>query len=630
MEDNFFDKAKGSALDSIEHELYDPKVSIHTNDPHHVKTSRNLDLPSSWGDDSPILVKEHEEKRFSFGAKLLMISTLFLIIMLAFSTWRVMSLRNVVSAANIDMTADITPNIEGGEATPLILTLRNRNTAALEGASLTLLYKQGIGSQDEQEKIQEKRELGVITSGEYKKQDFSVVLYGSEGEARSLVVKLEYKVAGSNAVFNKVINTQVVLRTPPIGVAIDGPDKISVGQNGTYTFTIKNNSATTSLPSLLTLTLPNSFTIESTSPKSIARSSSWNIKSLASGEQDQVTITGSFNGKQDEVATIQAKIGSPGENSATIGIVYASYIKDVTLRSSPLTLDVSLLSENGGSDTVKYGDRVTLTLAYANASLQALENVSLKLQVSGDAAVYNTINPTNGYYDSLAKTITWDKATVPDLAVLAPNSHGVLQVIIPIVGKGVNSPTLKATFVGTAGIKEFDDVVTTISKTWGVQGSATLAASTQYKNSSFQNSGPVPPEPNKETTYTTHLSVTAQNTLSSAKVSFTLPAYVSWRGVTSDQAAVTYDTRTRTVAWNIGALAEGKTSSVDIGFIVKPSQSHVGQSPAITSGIILDADEEVSRAHLHTVLSPLSTAIKGETWPENPSIVIDRQAKIGN
>jgi hypothetical protein len=51
---------------------------------------------------------------------------------------------------------------------------------------------------------------------------------------------------------------------------------------------------------------------------------------------------------------------------------------------------------------------------------------------------------------------------------------------------------------------------------------------------------------------------------------------------------------------------------------------------AITSGIILDADEEVSREHLHTILSPLSTAVKGEAWPENPSIVVDRQAKTSN
>jgi hypothetical protein len=189
---------------------------------------------------------------------------------------------------------------------------------------------------------------------------------------------------------------------------------------------------------------------------------------------------------------------------------------------------------------------------------------------------------------------------------------------------------LTATLVGTGGVKSSDDIVTTVSKTWGVQGSATLSASTQYKNSPFQNTGPIPPEPNKETTYTAHLTVSAQNTLSGARVLFTLPAYVTWREISSSPSTVTYDSKTRTVSWNAGALQQGSVAVVDIGVNVRPSQSHVGQMPAITSGIILDADEEVSHAHLHTVLSPLSTSIKGESWSENPSIVVDRQTKTSN
>lgn len=614
-----------SALESIEHELYDPKVKINSTEIHYTKAHKEIDLPTSWGGNAPLLVRRQEDKRFSFGTKLLIASTLLLFAALAFSLWRVISLRNVVSSSNIDMTADVTPYVEGGEATPLVLTLRNRNTSPLESASVTLLYKQGNGSQDEQEKIQEKREIGTIKTNEYKKQDFSVILYGSENETRDLVVKLEYKVSGSNATFNKIINTQVILRTPPISVTIQGPDKLSVGQNGTYSFTIKNNSATTSLPSVLTLTLPNSFMVENASPKSIVRSNSWSIKNLASGESQVVTLTGSFSGKQGEIATIQAKIGSLGDTPSTIGVVYASETRDVTLRSSPLTLSVSLLTENGGAEAIKYNDKATLTLTYNNTSLQALENVSIKLILSGDAALYNTINPTSGYYDSAQKTITWTKATLLDLAVLSPNSQGTLQVIIPIVGRGTNSPTLTATLVGTGGIKSSDDIVATVSKTWGVQGSATLTANTQYKNSPFQNTGPIPPEPNKETTYTAHLSVSAQNTLSGARVSFTLPVYVTWRGVTSSDATVMYDPRTRTVSWDTGALQQGNVTVVDIGLSVKPSQSHVGQTPVITSGIILDADEEVSRAHLHTVLSPITTILKGESWLENPSVVVNKQ-----
>lgn len=618
-----FPKKEESALDSIEHELYDPKVKIGDTEIHHTKTHRSLELPTSWGDDAPLIMRGHEDTGLSFGVKLLLAAVLFLFAALAFTSWRVLSLRNQVSSNNIEMTADITPFIEGGETTPLVVTLRNKNASRLESASVTLLYKQGNGSQDEQEKVQEKRDLGTINPNEYKKQDFSVTLYGAEGEPRDLVVKLEYKIVGANAPFSKIVNAQVVLRAPPISIHIDGPDRLSVGQVGTYTFTVKNNSASSSLPSVVSLTLPNSFTVTEATPKPISRSSSWNIESLASGESKTITLTGSFDGKQGEVATVQAKIGSRGENPTAIGIVYASETKDTTLHDSPLTVTMSMMTDHGGTESMKYGDRATLTIGYSNTSNQALSDVSLKLALSGDAALYDGINPTSGYYDSLTKTITWDKASLPDLMVLAPNTQGTLQVVIPIVSKGLNSPSLKASFVGTAGVKD-TDMVTTLTKTWGVQGSATLQASTQYQSSPFPNSGPVPPQPNKETTYTAHLTVSAQNALSSAKVSFTLPAYVSWKGVSSDSQAVVYDSRTRTVTWSVGKLFDSASTGVDVQLGVRPSQSHVGQAPTITSGIVLDADEEVSRAHLRTTLSPLTTAVHNEQWTENPAIVVNR------
>ncbi len=612
-----------AALLSIEHQLYDPKVKAATSKVHQLKAHRTLDLPSSWGGEGQLITKGEEEKGISFGIKLLLFSTVVLIAALGFTAWRVMSLRNVVSASNIDMTADITPYVEGGEQTPLVLTLRNRNSATLEDARVTLLYKQGNGSQDEQEKKQEKRELGVIKSGEFKKEDFQVSLYGSESEKRDLIIKLEYKVLGSNAVFTKLITTQVILRTPPISVTIEGPEKLSIGQNGTYSFVIKNNSATSSLVSVFKLQAPDNFSIESFDPKPIPRSMSWVINKLPKGGTQVITVVGSFDGKQGTSGTLQGKIGSQGDSPSEIGIVYASDVKDVVLRSSPLALSMSIASEGSLSDVIKYGDKVRVVINYTNESLEPLEDVSIKVTLAGDAAVYAGIDPTTGYYDSIAQTISWNKATLPDLAILAPRGQGSIQIVIPIVTKGTNSPTLKVLVTGTGSSKSSDDIITSVSKTYGVSGSVTLVASTQYKTSSFANTGPIPPRPNQETTYTASLRVSAQNAINNTKVSFVLPAYVTWRNVVSD-SNVTYDPKTRTVTWAIGHMDQNKFIMADVGLSVRPSLSHVNQSPVITSGIILDASEEVSRAHLKSTLSPLTTVIKNEIWAENPSIVVNR------
>ncbi len=612
-----------AALLSIEHELYDPKAKNHDTEVHHVKSHRSLDLPASWGQEAPLIVKTAEEKGSSFGTKLLLFATLFFLATLAFSAWRVMSQRNVVSATNIDMTPTIETYIEGGELTPLTLEIRNRNTVPLESASLTLLYKQGNGSLDEQEKKQEKKDLGTIASNDVKSLNFNVTLYGSESETRDLTLKLEYKVAGSNALFTKILQKEVILRSPPISVSIDGPDKLSIGQNGTFSFTVRNNSASTSIPTILKVQLPPNFTIDSSDPKPISRSTSWSIPKLEKGGSKTIQVTGSFDGKQGDTNTLLAKVGTQGDVPTEIGVVFASQSRDVVLRASPLVLSMNFTSGDSANEVIKYGDRAKIIIAYANGSQEAIEDVGITVSLSGDAAIYNSIDPTTGYYDSVAKTIIWNKATFPGFAVLPPNAQGELIVWVPIVARGTNSPSLKVTVAGVATSKSADDVVASVTKSFTVSGSASLVASTQYKTTSIQNSGPIPPRPNQDTTYTVNLKVSAQNALTNTKVSFTLPVYVSWRGVTSDPM-VTYDSKTRTVNWNIGHMDQGKVANADISLSVRPSQSHVGISPTITSGIVLNADEEATRIHLKSTLSALTTAVKNEVWPENPSVVVDR------
>ncbi|MCF7843576.1 DUF11 domain-containing protein [Candidatus Gracilibacteria bacterium] len=612
-----------SAIDSLEHELYNPKNKMDDVSLHKTRDRKLTELPTSWGDNAPIITHGKEDDGLSFGVKLLLFSMLLLVLALSFTAWRIISLRNVVSGANIDMTLEVNPYVESGEAIPLAFTLFNRNKSPLEEATITLVYKQGTGSQDEQEKIHEKRDLGVINSNDFKQQNFNIILYGSEAEKRDITLKLEYKVSGSKALFSKVITASTVLKTPPVSVSIEGPRLLSIGQNGTYVITVKNNSATTTLPSILQITLPNTFTTIDQSPKSISKANVWNIKSLAPGDSATTTITGSLTGTQGETTSMKALIGGQGDSRTSVGIVYSSQTIDIKLRTSPLNFVVSLETDSGTTEKLRYGDNAVLTITYANTSDTHLKDVSIKLQLLGDAPLLKKVDPTSGYYDSEKRTVTWNSANLSELASLAPNTSGTLRVVVPIVVTGVNSPSLKMVLTGLGSVQETNDVVSTVSKTWVVQGSATINAETKYKDSSIINTGPIPPNPNTETTYTAHLIVSAQNALVNTRVSFILPTYVTWRNVTSDSEKVRYDSRSRTVSWLIGNLEAEKTVSLDVSLAVKPSQSHVGQMPPITSGIVLDADEEISKAHIRTTISPLSIFISGENWDINPSRVVD-------
>ncbi len=617
---------KKSKLDRVEEGLNDPKkVVSDTVVVHDAHTRRVGALPTTWGEDSPMLVSGApvEDHSASFGLKLLGFSLVFLLVVAGYSAWRILSSQNVVSSENIEIVSDLKSYIEGGEQVPMVVTILNKNAVTLEEARITVSYERGVGSSDEQQKIYEKQELGTIEPNQMQKKTFTLVFYGEEGSARDVSVKLEYKVPGSNAVFSKVETKTSVLKTPPIGVYIDGPELLSQGQIGTYTVTARNNTSTSSVPFRLAFISPEGFTKDMTNPPVSGKDIAWNIDSLNPGESREFIVKGYFSGVSGEVNTIRVLVGS-AKSGSDISTVYSSDKKEVSIRTSPLTVSFAMQTSRGLGESLRFGDRASVEIVYENKSNEIIRNIELRATLEGDAVVYEDIAPEGGYYDSEQKLVLWNKATLPSLESLAPGSTGAVRIQIPIVTKGKGSPTFTIHLQGTADNKEIGDVSIDASKLYTVQGSASLITWTSYRESPFANTGPIPPEPNIATTYTIHLVASAQNSLSGTKVSFNLPIYVSWANVFTENMKITYNASTRTVVWDIGALASDSTFSADVQVSVKPSQSHVNTSPPITSGITLEGQEVETRSKIKTTIPAATTALTREEWGGNPSAVISR------
>ncbi|MDQ5962507.1 MAG: hypothetical protein QG653_314 [Patescibacteria group bacterium] len=618
---------KKSKLDKLEETLYDSKASVSDTIAVHDSRSRRIgQLPTAWGDNSPMLSKEtvkEADHSMSFGVKLLIFSIIFLLGVTAYSGWRILSSKNVVSSSNIKITSDIKPYVEGGEQVPVVVTVVNENAVPLENTQLILMYEKGVGSSDEQQKVTEKRELGTLEPNQMQKQTFSAVFYGEEGSARDVVVRFEYKVSGSNAVFNKTETKTAILKTPPIGVYIDGPELLSRGQIGTYTITARNNSSTSSIPFRLAFIVPDGFTKESTNPNVAGRDISWNIDFLEPGETRTFIVKGSFGGTAGEENTIRVLAGN-AKNDSDISTIYSSDSKVVAIRTSPLFVSFNTQTMRGVGDSLRFGDRALVDIVYENKSQSTLRNIDLRLHIEGDTVEYEGIIPENGYYDSENKTIVWNKITNANLGTLSSGLSGTLRLQIPIVTSGRGAPTFTIRLEGTADSQETGDVNVDVSKTYTIQGSASLSGWSLYRDSPFLGTGPVPPVPNQSTTYTLHLVASTQNKVSGAKVSFILPVFVSWTNVFTANQNVSYDASSRTVTWNIGDIEAGGTMTNDIQVSVKPSQSHVGTSPEITSGVVFEAQEIDTRSRIRVNIPAFTTSLSRESWGGNPSVVVGR------
>ncbi|HCC06222.1 TPA: hypothetical protein DEP94_02610 [Candidatus Nomurabacteria bacterium] len=610
-------------IDDLEHKLYDPKQVNGEDSLHHVHNHKEVDLPTDWGENTPIITPvEEKETSFSFGTKVLFTALIFLFVVLSFTAWRVLSSRNVVSLDNIDITLDSKPYVDGGETTPFSVSVFNRNTSSLQEAVIIISYEKGIGVLDEQQKVYEKRVLGTILPNSLKKEDLNITLYGAADEVRVISVKLEYKVAGANAVFNKPATTQVVLKTPPLSVHIDGQTSLVQGQNSTFNVFVSNNTSIEIKDSLVVLSIPTTFTLNKTEPKPNTKGMMWSIPSILPGATSTITISGSFAGMPGEVDTIKASVGAASTAVNQMGVVYSQEAHSISITSPLLSLGSRLETDRGGAESLRYGDKAIVTIFYENKNDKALRDVLVVANIGGTAPIISGISSDGGYYDSINKTVTFNPVTNRELSSVAPGAKGEFKIYIPVVSKGNNSPKLTLVINGTATSVSKDDTATQISKVWNVEGSANLNAFTSYKNSTFTNTGPIPPKANVNTTYGAHLIVSAQNSLVNSRVSFILPAYVTFTGVYATGTNVTYDNRTRTVVWDIGNISAGGVVSNDIQISVKPSQSHVGQTPPITSSVTLEADEADSKARIRNISNALTTELLREQGSVDISHVV--------
>lgn len=613
-----------SALDHKEQQLFSNTFSTGVEAKHHNSGRAAPELPHAWVDqDKPLPISQNNSK--SFGLLFLLFSLILLLVAITFTGWKFINKKNVVANGSIETVLSIKPFVEGGENTPVSYSIQNKNTLPLLEASFSISYEKGTGAQDEQNKVVERIYLGTVAPGELRKGDIQVQLYGAENSSRDIAGKLEYKVNGSNAVFSKSVLTTSLLKTPPLSVHIDGETAISANDPYPITIRVKNTTNNEMDPSILSLTLPASYVIKNYSEKPINKTPSWGFGKLAPGEEKIIKVDGTFKGATGEAINIKAVVGSQGSQIGTIANVYSSDSKDITLIAPSLSVSVALTQETGdiSASTILPGSRVRAVVTYENKSDVALSISSIVARISGNKFDKNTISVDNGLFDSTVDTITWDGATQESLGQVSPGARGSLIFTFFVAADASTEAPLILDVKATAStLDQTKEFTTRDSKSWFIQGGAQVGGLIAYKNSTIVNTGPLPPVANQSTTYTVTISAQSDTTLKNSVASLKLPPYVTWKANVVDNAAVTYSDRTRTVTWSLGNLEKGSLAKATFQVSVRPSLTHVGTSPAVTSAIVFEGTDVVSGQMIRDSGPGLTTYLGEETGKKDISNVV--------
>ena len=614
MNEEFSNKRKTS-VDDLNEQLYYRKGNSISRPRREIR-DRNIDLDHDFPDDELEALKKRQSKRTlptSFFKKMFLGVLGFFILTAIVVGASFYSGTKTVSGDLISMEIIGQPLIDGVENLQLDVRIQNFNEKAVELPDLVLSYSKDSG--DDGEKVFLRRSLEDIGYNDRVAEEFNIVLFGQEGAVRNIDATLEYRIDGSNAIFVKEADFEVIIRSTPTVVAVNAPTQMVRGQVFEMEVTIASNSNTIVNNNLLTIDYPSGFELLSTSPTPDAFDHIWSIP-LLGDEKETFVIKGRLSALEGQGQSFGINFGKQNtQNQNEIETLLNTIIHTVDVQRPFIITDLLVNGSDDSPIAIRGGSEVQGEVTLVNTLNDALQDVSVTLRLEGNLFDQTGIRAQNGFFDSNTRTIRWDKATLPDLGLLQPGQEKNLSFTLPTVdlvgqtGSVVNPELVLRVDVSAVEINgKVQSAENLATSTVIANSDIGLITDVQHEEGLFNNYGPMPPRVNEKTSYTLNLQVTnSSNEIENAELRFFLPSYVSWTDAIApsiERSSVDFNETTREVRWRLGTLRSGlgvsgsSPRSLSMQVEVLPSSSQSGDQISLTSDIILNGKDTFTDAQL--------------------------------
>lgn len=609
-------------IEDIKRELYDPNdKGSHQREGilHQIKH----DVPLAWQDEP---VKQEGDMKIKFKKphmsvfkKFFIACAIFFVAAIGFTFYRFSSNDSSVSSDKIKISVIGNSFTKGGDELPLQIEITNNNNASLELANLIVEYPKGAEDSATDVVRLPRDSIGTIKPGESAIRNIKVRLFGEEKSIRNIKISLDYHQQGSNAIFTKEMNYPVTISLAPLSINMEAPTNTTSDQ--TISFSIKA-TLNTSLPGdnpILQVTYPNNFVFDSATPSPILGNSVWDLSAISVTNPITVTVKGRLIGQDGDEQVFHAYAGTTnGTDLSTVSVVYSSILQKIIITKPFLDAHILVNGQDQTEYAVSGGSTVNAEIDWANNLPTRITDGQIIVSLEGNVFDKTTVNPNNGFYDSLNNQIIWDQNSVPQLSEINPGESGNVTFSFKsysLIGSSnvVNGPqiSIKVSIKGRQPQlgSTYTDINNFSEKLVKIMSDFQIASSASYLY------GSKPPKAETETSYvvTWTLSNSANN-ITGAEARSVLPIYVKWAGLSNGvNDNVTYNEVTREVIWNIGSVPPntGINSNREVSFIVslKPSLTQVGSVPQLMKEIYLSGTDSFTSTLIKDIHGPITTAL---------------------
>jgi hypothetical protein len=564
-------------------------------------------------------------KNKSFLKIFLLGSIVFFIIALAIAIFVILGGGNIISSDNVDISASGPASISGGEVLSLNIIVSNNNSTSLELADLIVEYPEGTRSAKNLsiEIPRERFSLGNIKPGDRANQEIEAILFGEEGSRERIKLTIEYRVAGSNAIFFKEKEYEVEISSSPVSFSIESLTDVNSGKEISLEVTLRSNSNNLLEDVLFTTEYPFGFTFKESIPRPSFDQNIWKIGDLSPGEEREIKITGILEGQDGEERIFRFFSGIQNEDQEKeLKTAFVSSNRSIFIKKPFLALDIVINGNTSGNYNTPIGSTVNVDILWKNNLPTSVANVEIEALLGGDFDE-SSVFVERGFYNSVNNNVTWSQERNPVFESISPGESGRVgfrfNSLDPADNPLVNPDTSIDVSVRGRRLSESDvseEITSSASRSIRFNTDISLIPRVVYSSGSIVNTGPVPPVAETETTYT--VIWTLNNTVNDASnvvVSAKLPSYVRWTGKTVANAEkVTYNSVSREVSWDVGSLkarsgsgASLREASFQIGFL--PSLSQVNQIPILIGSTEVSGKDDFTGVIIKNTKGELTTKI---------------------
>lgn len=521
-----------------------------------------------------------------------------------------------ISADRVAVSVEGPATVAGAESVSLLLTVKNENPVAIEGATVTLRFPDGTTEAGDTsvELPQHTEALGDIPAGATVRKTVRATFFGVENQRMTIPITVEYRTSNSNAVFVKKAAYDFTISTSPIGLSITTLSEVTSGQPLTISVLVRSNASTPLKDVAVRAEYPFGFALTGSSPEAV-NGNLFVLGDLAVGEEREVRVTGALTGQNGEERVFRFKGGAlRSESSREFAATYTEKDAPITIAKPFFAVDVSL----GGSEepvvVAREGDQLVGFVKWANSLETAIRDGAISITLGGEALDPSSVRATNGFYRSSDKTIRFDRDTTQGLALLNPGDTGngsfTFSTKEGAAMRALRNPTITLSVsvsgrrAGETNVAE--SVTSTLTRTVKLASELSLVAEAARTAGPYENTGPLPPKVDTESTYSILMSAgNSVNSVAKAKAVMTLPSYVRY---VQGEAGVAYDEASRTVTWTIGELAPAGERAAAFQVALLPSSGQQGTSPILVSSPVLSGFDRFVQQEIQVSAPAIDTA----------------------